>query len=58
MLEEFDHFKYLGSQIGRVGEVKVDVSFRVVGATKAAGTVGKLWGMEMWQWRLRCCMRA
>ena len=34
MLEEVDHFKYFGSQIGREGGVEVDVSFRVGEARK------------------------
>ena len=32
MLEEVDHFKYLGLQIGREGVLKVGVSFRVGGS--------------------------
>ena len=40
---EVDHFKYLGSQIGREGGVEVDVSFRVGEAKRVAGTVRKLW---------------
>ena len=43
MLQKVDHFKYLGSQIGREGGVEVDVSFRVGEARMAAGTVRKLW---------------
>ena len=43
MLEEMEHFKYLGSQIGREGGVEVHVSFRVGEAKRAAGTVRKLW---------------
>ena len=43
MLEEVDHFKYLGSQIGMEGGVEVDVSIRVGEARRAAGTVRKLW---------------
>ena len=43
MLEEVDHFKYLGSQIGREGGVEIDVSFRVGEARRAASTVKKLW---------------
>ena len=27
MLEEVDHFKYMGSQIGREGGVELDVKF-------------------------------
>ena len=42
MLEEVDHFKYLGSQIGRERGVEVDVSFMVGEARRAAGTVRKL----------------
>ena len=41
MLEEVDHFKYLGPQIGRKGGVEVDVIFRVEQARKAADTVRK-----------------
>ena len=43
MLEEVDHFKYMGSQIGREGGVEVDISFRVGEARRAASTVRKLW---------------
>ena len=43
MLEEVDHSKYLESQIGREGGVEVDISFKVVEARRAAGTVRKLW---------------
>ena len=58
MLEEVDHFKYLGPQTGREGGVEVDVSFsfRVGEAKRAAGTIRKL-TMKVWEWRLRCCIR-
>ena len=41
MLEEVDHFKYLGSRIGREGGV--GARFRVGEAKRAAGIVRKLW---------------
>ena len=43
MLEEVDHSKYLGSQIGRGRGVEVNVSFRVGEARRAGGSVRKLW---------------
>ena len=43
MLEDVDHLKYLGSQIGRERGTDVDVRFRVREARKTAGTVRKLW---------------
>ena len=43
MLEEAEHFKYLVTQIGREGGVKMDVSFSVGEARRAVGTVRKMW---------------
>ena len=46
LLEEVEHFKYLGLQIGREEGVEVDVNLRVGEARRATGTVVKLWKYE------------
>ena len=57
VMEEVDHFKYLGSQTGRQGGMKVDVSFRVEEARRAAGNLRSGGKMGVWEWKIRCYMR-